>query len=159
VFQLLQRIAMLYLHVGQCGNQVGEEYWNLSTACRSNSSQSPLFNAADDTARCVLVDSEPKVVSSVLNRGYIPLDKRAIVMEQIGRANNWAMGFHGPRRGGTTLLENTMESVRRQVEKMDCFHGTLMMHSMSGGTGAGLGLAYCFMCCSCYYIASLRVLA
>ena len=134
---------MLYLHVGQCGNQLGEEYWELCTAARQAGEHSPLFCPEDGTARCVLVDTEPKVVSSVLNRGIIPVDARAVVYEQSGRANNWAMGFHGPRAGSSAghhaILQATMEGVRHQVEKMDCFQGTMMMHSMSGGTGAGLG--------------------
>jgi hypothetical protein len=130
-------IDMLCVHVGQCGNQVGQEFWELATASTPVSSCSPLYNQPDGMARCVMVDSEPKVISNVMAQGRIPIDHRAVVWDQNGRGNNWAMGFYGSR--GCTLVDRAMEAIRRQVEKMDSFGGTVLMHSLSGGTGAGLG--------------------
>ena len=38
-----------------------------------------------------------------------------------------------------TLYERTMEVLRKEVERSDFFLGTVLMHSLAGGTGSGLG--------------------
>ena len=53
-----------------------------------------------------------------------------------GAGNNWAHGFHfyGPR-----YREDIMEVVRCEAEACDSLQGFLLMHSLGGGTGSGLG--------------------
>jgi len=36
------------------------------------------------------------------------------------------------------LVENIMEGIRRQTEKLDFFEGFVHLHSPSGGAGSGL---------------------
>ena len=36
------------------------------------------------------------------------------------------------------LIEQTMEMVRKQIERIDFYMGTMMMGSLGGGTGSGL---------------------
>lgn len=211
-----------YVHIGQCGNQLGAAYWQLIDSSSSdadkdkgkdNSTSKVLTNqpqpsrvrkrlppptaatstqtptglaahiwchfflrpaAATDApthARCVLVDTEPKVVAAVLrtSSGFQPA---FVHVEQSGRGNNWAMGYNfqrfqrnvvpstkardsvpegrKPRRLPATttpafdndrreLVERAMDSLQTLVEATDCFQGTVVMHSLGGGTGAGLG--------------------
>ena len=53
-----------------------------------------------------------------------------------GAGNNWAHGFHfyGPQ-----YREDIMELVRTEAEQCDSLQGFLLMHSLGGGTGSGLG--------------------
>jgi hypothetical protein len=39
----------------------------------------------------------------------------------------------------TQILEFTLDSIRREIEKTDCFLGINVMCSLGGGTGSGLG--------------------
>lgn len=35
------------------------------------------------------------------------------------------------------LLHRAMEAVRRAAERIDCYGGVMLLHSLSGGTGSG----------------------
>ena len=37
------------------------------------------------------------------------------------------------------MYESALELLRRRAEKMSYFRGTLLFHSLAGGTGSGLG--------------------
>lgn len=214
-----------YVHVGQCGNQLGAAYWRLvgapddstdDDATTNNAAQDAALSsargstapaavapphtrkqlqtkraraaAADSAslchrhfymrpsrrARCVLVDTEPKVVAAALASGACA--PAFTHVEQSGRGNNWAMGYNFQRfrrnvaaSSRTTmaaiaasasasccskrallpsaslesesheLVELALESLQRVAEATDCFEGTVLMHSLGGGTGAGLG--------------------
>ncbi|GAB5362752.1 hypothetical protein AAMO2058_000825300 [Amorphochlora amoebiformis] len=118
---------MILVHVGQCGNQIGREFWNLQSPplplpnpYHRSSSPRPLGGsgeakklkktrilAAAGNSLAILVDSEPKV-----NGGGNP-------------------------KG--TLVNRSLESVRREAERCDVFQGCFLWSSLCGGTGSGLG--------------------
>lgn len=50
--------------------------------------------------------------------------------------NNWALGYH---HHGSRCMEAVMDRVRSEVEQCDYFGGLLLLQSLAGGTGAGLG--------------------
>ncbi|OQR94338.1 tubulin delta chain-like isoform X1 [Achlya hypogyna] len=106
--------------VGQCGNQVGAEILALTPS-----------STGEDHRPYILVDSEPKVVRSISAR------VAGVHVEQSGRGNNWAMGYH--QRTNVALTELVLESLRKEIEVVDCYRGAVLMHSLAGGTGAGLG--------------------
>lgn len=61
-----------------------------------------------------------------------------------GRANNWAFGYFGggenvKSSGSNGDVEAIMETYRRMVESVYRYDGVLMIHSLAGGTGSGLG--------------------
>jgi len=68
----------MFLHVGQCGNQVALPLWSLAAAERriaspdsftndhNSSGAHPLFDPASGHARAVFVDSEPKAIGDTL---------------------------------------------------------------------------------------------
>lgn len=41
--------------------------------------------------------------------------------------------------GDKPLHERVMESLRKEVERADFFLGMVMIHSLGGGTGSGMG--------------------
>uniref|UniRef100_H3HAQ6 Tubulin/FtsZ GTPase domain-containing protein n=1 Tax=Phytophthora ramorum TaxID=164328 RepID=H3HAQ6_PHYRM len=62
------------------------------------------------------------------------------------------MGYYGPRLKAPApaftslavddrreLVELVMDSLRREIEAVDCYQGSMVMHSLGGGTGSGLG--------------------
>ncbi|KAL3133475.1 hypothetical protein ABBQ38_007338 [Trebouxia sp. C0009 RCD-2024] len=56
--------------------------------------------------------------------------------QQSGSGNNWARGYNSY---GPTHVNNVCDLVRREAERADYLGGFLMLQSMAGGTGAGLG--------------------
>ena len=169
----------VFLHVGQCGISLAQDLWSVAYADHIASAYaSPLFHA-DGSARCILVDTEPKVIQSLRLNAALHRnanDTRSddtvapsvsdtkqsssstifrgsnVFYEQYGRGNNWAMGYAGPHfeeqasaddvgagSGKRSLTSRTLESMRKEAERCDVFTGCVMTHSVSGGTGAGLG--------------------
>ena len=59
-----------------------------------------------------------------------------------GSGNNWA---HGYQRYGKDVEWEVMDLARKEVEKCDWFSGFLVLMSLAGGTGSGLGtyLTHC----------------
>lgn len=95
------------------------------------------FNANNLKARCVAVDMEQGVLQSML-RGPLNrlFDSTFFVSDVSGAGNNWAVGH---MEYGDRYIDSITETVRRQVEQCDCIQAFLVMHSLSGGTGSGLG--------------------
>ncbi|XP_018052607.1 PREDICTED: tubulin epsilon chain-like [Atta colombica] len=97
------------------------------------------LNAAKVKARAVLVDMEDSVLSRFKQGPLRQLfDQTCIVTNYPGSGNNWAIGYHVH---GNDYHDRLEESVRCIIEKCDRLHGFLLMHSLGGGTGSGLGTA------------------
>ncbi|XP_030638671.1 tubulin delta chain-like [Chanos chanos] len=134
-------MSAVVLQVGQCGNQLGFEWWG---QLRKRAKQCP-FSTKDGTLAAVCVDSESKVLRGASQ--FLKAKKLRqcnIVQGKGGRGTNWAYGYHGHRGAGENkLLLEAMESIRREAERRDYFGGTVLFHSLSGGTGSGLGSRLC----------------
>ncbi|KAG8443465.1 hypothetical protein GDO86_012024 [Hymenochirus boettgeri] len=93
----------------------------------------------------ICVDSEPKVIRKLQKqvKGGFFRDSNMIVGRR-GRGNNWALGYSRCTEGTEkSLVERTMESFRHELERKDCYTGTVLLHSLCGGTGSGLGARLC----------------
>lgn len=106
------------------------------------------FDRVRGCARSILVDSEPKVVKQIHNDKILePLfPLKNIVISENGRGNNWALGYsatyketHNYVQEELCLHERAIEALRKEAEQADFFLGTVMTHSLAGGTGSGLG--------------------
>lgn len=88
-------------------------------------------------------------------------DARSMLTDVSGAGNNWAHGHHyyGPQYG-----DQIMELVRMEAEQCDSLQGFLMLHSLGGGTGSGLGsyllgrleVLHPFRCCAVMNWAALE---
>jgi tubulin delta len=98
-------MAVPFLQIGQCGNQIGQAFYDNMHAegvIASQAHQALLgqFFTEGSRAKAMLVDMEPKVVHRCLakkgNWGYNP--SFSLVQEE-GSGNNWAYGcyVHGPK--------------------------------------------------------------
>ena len=86
----------------------------------------------------LLVDMEPKVVGGLLESrerewGY---RRDCALVDQMGSGNNWAQGFnyHGPSQ-----QEHFLDKMQLILEPLDKVDGVVIIHSLAGGTGSGLG--------------------
>ncbi|KAE8595545.1 hypothetical protein XENTR_v10015795 [Xenopus tropicalis] len=137
-------MSLIWLQVGQCGNQIGQEWWHLLCNNASDTDRYPYFSR-DGMINAICVDSEPKVIRKLWKRVKKgSLRDSNLIVGRKGRGNNWAFGYSGD---GTdtekSLLARTMESFRHELERRDCYSGTVLLHSLCGGTGSGLGARLC----------------
>lgn len=156
---------LITIQVGQCGNQIGCRFWDM--ALREHAAHNPkgrydealssFFRNVDSRfeppqslpvgdgrgsirslkARAVLVDMEEGVTNDLL-RGPLGevFDQRQLITGVSGSGNNWAHGHHhyGPR-----YREELLEKIRTPVEEADSLQSFLLLHSLGGGTGSGVG--------------------
>lgn len=152
-------MALTTLQFGQCGNQVGHELFTTlakdiraskpGVSYRDNdvyiqNSVNQWFEEDADSdklyARAVLVDTENKVVQESFKRqssnSQWAYNEQMCAVRSGGAGNNWALGY---QRKGPELLENVLEALRIQNEKVDRLSGIFSIMSSAGGTGSGVG--------------------
>lgn len=135
------------IQVGQCGNQIGNEFWKrISTEHRITLDgtlleQQPdrketFFYQADDgryIPRAVLLDLEPRVISQCAQ--FFNAESIYVSNEGGGAGNNWAHGHYV----GSRVKADISEIIQREAEACDSLEAFNLMHSVAGGTGSGLG--------------------
>eukprot|EP00166_Cyanidium_caldarium_P000670 ctg_126.g78 len=146
---------IITLQVGQCGNQIGCEFWKqlcLEHGIRPDGllegyavagldRKDPFFYQADDgryTPRAILIDLEPRVIQAIRSSAYRQLfnpENCFVSADGGGAGNNWASGY----RQGEEREEELFDMVEREAENSDSLAGFQMCHSIAGGTGSGLG--------------------
>ena len=100
------------------------------------------YNRLTGKARAILVDSEPKVIKQILASKLEKFEHT--IFSENGRGNNWALGFskdykENHKKDEVTLHERAIDALRKEAEKADFYLGTVLTHSLAGGTGSGLG--------------------
>uniref|UniRef100_A0ABM5GMJ5 Tubulin delta chain n=1 Tax=Pogona vitticeps TaxID=103695 RepID=A0ABM5GMJ5_9SAUR len=138
-------MSAVWLQIGQCGNQIGEEWWRIVTSSNNREADTSPFYSCDQKLSVLCVDSEPKVVRRLQKSRTRKLFRESnLIMGKEGRGNNWAYGYHGVgSESEQSVFARTMESLRKEAERKDCYCGTVLFHSLSGGTGAGLSSRLC----------------
>ncbi|RDD40405.1 Tubulin gamma-1 chain [Trichoplax sp. H2] len=146
---------IITLQLGQCGNQIGMEFWKRLCVEHGINSEGMLedfategtdrkdvfFYQADDEhyiPRAVLLDLEPRVINMILNSPYANLyNPENIYMSKHGggAGNNWASGYCQAER----LHEEVFDIIDREAEGSDSLEGFVLCHSIAGGTGSGMG--------------------
>ncbi|KAI0694645.1 beta-tubulin 2 [Cerioporus squamosus] len=146
------------VQTGQAGNQVGESFWRMLLA-EHGLDDDGHYQGNDplQLARVGVFFTEVEIAGSP--NKYVPrsmqIDLEEGVCDRIrsgplgklyrpdtyvtgnsGAGNNWAKGFYTE---GAELVETIIELVRRQTESCDALQGFQILHSLGGGTGAGLG--------------------
>ena len=175
-------MSVITLQLGQCGNQIGRQLFStlredaldgskvrkLGTAAYSETSLDRFFHQdarkscarnsnSIPRARAVLVDMESKAVQQTLleadRSGQWMYDSSCVYVQKRGSGNNWANGYnsHGPKSA-----ERVLEMIQLQAEKCDYLSGFLILMSVAGGTGSGVG-AYFTECIRDNYKSSAIV--
>ncbi|CAH1789189.1 unnamed protein product [Owenia fusiformis] len=146
---------IITLQLGQCGNQIGMEFWKQlcaehgispegileEYATEGNDRKDVFFYQADDEhyiPRSVLLDLEPRVINSILKSPYANLyNPENIYLSKHGggAGNNWASGYSQ----GERLYEEVFDIIDREADGSDSLEGFVVCHSIAGGTGSGMG--------------------
>ncbi|MEW5303364.1 MAG: hypothetical protein WDW38_001690 [Sanguina aurantia] len=156
---------LVTIQCGQCGNQVGYRFWDLALREHAaynakgvyDEALSSFFRNVDTgvqpyrnlpvgdgsgsirtlKARSVIVDMECGVINEML-KGPLGdvLDTSQLISDVSGAGNNWAHGHHvyGPQYHDAIL-----EKIRATVEACESLQSFLLLHSIGGGTGSGVG--------------------
>ncbi|KAI9694841.1 MAG: gamma-tubulin [Bathelium mastoideum] len=99
------------------------------------------FYQSDDTRyipRAILLDLEPRVINSIQTGAYKNIynpENFFIHKDGSGAGNNWAAGY----AAGEQVHEEVMDMIDREADGSDSLEGFMMLHSIAGGTGSGLG--------------------
>ncbi|XP_037093930.1 tubulin gamma-1 chain [Pollicipes pollicipes] len=146
---------VITLQLGQCGNQIGFEFWKKLCAEHGISPDGVLeefaadgqdrkdvfFYQADDEhyiPRSVLLDLEPRVIHSIMSSPYAKLynpENVYLSKDGGGAGNNWASGYSQ----GERLYEEVFDIIDREADNSDSLEGFVLCHSIAGGTGSGMG--------------------
>ncbi|KAJ3298245.1 gamma-tubulin [Borealophlyctis nickersoniae] len=146
---------IITLQAGQCGNQIGQEFWSLlcaehgispdgileEFATEGGDRKDVFFYQADDDhyiPRAILVDLEPRVINNILSSPYANLynpENVFLSAEGGGAGNNWAQGYSQ----GEKIHEDIIEMIDREADGSESLEGFMLLHSIAGGTGSGLG--------------------
>jgi len=146
---------IITLQVGQCGNQIGGEFWQrlcsehgigkdgilVPEAVNGTDRKDVFFYQADDEKyipRALLVDLEPRVVENLKTGPFKQLwNPENIYIDAAGggAGNNWAQGYSI----AANMYEKVLEMVDREAEGSESLEGFMLTHSIAGGTGSGFG--------------------
>eukprot|EP00618_Florenciella_parvula_P006894 CAMPEP_0119491762 /NCGR_PEP_ID=MMETSP1344-20130328/16525_1 /TAXON_ID=236787 /ORGANISM="Florenciella parvula, Strain CCMP2471" /LENGTH=483 /DNA_ID=CAMNT_0007527033 /DNA_START=135 /DNA_END=1586 /DNA_ORIENTATION=+ len=143
------------LQCGQCGNQIGSEFWKQlcrehgiapngileDYATQGDDRKDVFFYQADDDKyipRSLLLDLEPRVVNQIQTSEHRHLfnpENIFVAPEGGGAGNNWASGFGQGERHYDALID----MIDREADNSDSLEGFVLTHSIAGGTGSGMG--------------------
>lgn len=146
---------IITLQIGQCGNQIGMEFWKQlcaehgirpdgileDFATDGTDRKDVFFYQADDEhyiPRAVLLDLEPRVIDTITSSPYANLynpENMYTSKHGGGAGNNWASGYSQAER----LHEEMFDIIDREADGSDSLEGFVMCHSIAGGTGSGMG--------------------
>ncbi|EDR03981.1 beta-tubulin 2 tubb2 [Laccaria bicolor S238N-H82] len=148
---------IINIQAGQAGNQVGEAFWQMLLAEHGLDMEGKYIGsdplqlqragvyfdeitggaAPKFVPRSVQVDLEGGVCNRIKGGPLGSLFRPDTFLHaEVGAGNNWAKGFYTE---GAELVESILDIVRRQAESCDALQGFQILHSLGGGTGAGLG--------------------
>lgn len=139
----------MVIQVGQCGNQIGNEFWEkisyehgiskngILLEPKENDRKDSFFYETDDNRfipRSVLIDLEPRVIQNITTNFYNP-DNIFLDSTGCGAGNNWAHGYSK----GKEYQNEIYEMIQREFESCDNLETFMLLHSIAGGTGSGFG--------------------
>eukprot|EP01023_Acetabularia_acetabulum_P066600 TRINITY_DN9013_c0_g1_i2.p1 TRINITY_DN9013_c0_g1~~TRINITY_DN9013_c0_g1_i2.p1 ORF type:complete len:501 (+),score=84.14 TRINITY_DN9013_c0_g1_i2:196-1698(+) len=146
---------IITIQVGQCGNQIGAEFWK--KICQEHGidregvleehdiqamdRKDVFFYQADDekyTPRAILLDLEPRVINSIQQsevRSLFNPENIYVAKEGGGAGNNWGSGYSQANK----IEEVLLEMIDREAEYCDSMEAFCLCHSIAGGTGSGMG--------------------
>jgi tubulin epsilon len=140
----------LTIQVGQCGNQIGNQLWSQllqehEKTPDTDDALSAFFRFAPQKdgktyamkARALLIDMECGPLQETMRSPLGSLfDDTQYIMDVYGAGNNFA---HGHCEYGPQYRDRFEEGLRKNAEHCDSLQTFVVTHSLSGGTGSGVG--------------------
>lgn len=132
-------MSSIVISVGQCGNQISNSLIDNLLLNQTNQT-SYLYSNYDNRFHFINIDSEIKVIKNLLGEHSEHLRRENVLNTKCGRGSNWASGYSGLNKDGALrIIEQSLESVRKEAERCDFLLNLCLIHSLSGGTGSGCG--------------------
>merc|ERR1712070_940746 len=88
--------------------------------------------------RALLLDLEPRVINAIQSSEYGDLynpENIFLSKEGGGAGNNWAKGYGNAEK----VSEEIFDIIDREADGSDSLEGFVLIHSIAGGTGSGMG--------------------
>lgn len=146
----------IVISVGQAGNQIAASFWK--TLCQEHGidpmngqtvggqpprgNWSSFFTQLGDRGsgsfvpRAVMCDLEPSVIDEVKASTGSLFNPANLLTRSEGAGGNFAVGYLGE---GREMLPTVMARITHEIDKCDNVGGVILLHSLGGGTGSGLG--------------------
>nr|CDS22188.1 tubulin alpha chain [Echinococcus granulosus] len=146
---------VISVFAGQCGTQVSQAVWELMAVEHGVGPDGMLIDPSAETdydkqsgnvffmvdnkdryvPRTTIVDTEPTVIDEVRCGLYRTMfNPRGLISGLEDMANNFGRGYYGVPQ---TLIDATINSIRKEVEHTDLLQAILFCHAYGGGTGGG----------------------
>ncbi|CAH1766843.1 7090_t:CDS:2 [Entrophospora sp. SA101] len=128
---------IIHLQTGQCGNQIGQKFWEAISAEHGLDPSGSYHGDSDLQLERINV-----YYNEAMGGKYVPSPYGHLfrpdnfVFGQSGAGNNWAKGYYTE---GAELIDSILDVLRKESESTDCLQGFQVTHSLGGGTGSGLG--------------------
>lgn len=158
-------MSVIIIQIGQCGNQLGLTFFKDLIKEANSSCESVKYNIFNNffhvntnllyklenklIANAILIDMESKVIDNCFKESKLNkfnYCETYVIKKQSGSGNNWANGFlnHGPSIeedfvNKMSLLIDTIDSYKNNLLGASCVDSVLVINSLAGGTGSGLG--------------------
>eukprot|EP00842_Homolaphlyctis_polyrhiza_P001535 jgi/Hompol1/2382/HPOL_001440-RA len=124
---------MICVQVGQCGIQVGQSLFQLLDAeAGKDGAGAALYPLS--LFQQLIVDTERKTWQRRIKSESGTFESAYCDMGTSGCGNNWSHGFVD-----SAHLDSLMNSYRKLAESAYRYDGCMLVHSLAGGTGSGLG--------------------
>ncbi len=142
---------VVLLHIGQAGIQVGNEYWKiicdehditttgrLETGKKQANGNWDIFFNKSQTNRfypsAILIDSDPTVIDGL--KDTKDLFNPKFIFSGTSSVVTYPQGYSFGQKHESEI----MDMINEAVNKTDSLQGFILMHSIGGGIGAGLGV-------------------
>lgn len=145
---------IIVIQIGQCGNRLGTKFWEIvseehgidPTGSYHGDSYQQLekinvffkaVNGGRFVPRAVVVDLKPDTMDRVRAEPYgLLFQPDNFVFGQTGAGDNYAKGFYTE---GGELIDTVLDVVRKEAGESINLQGFIIIHSIGGGTGSGMG--------------------
>lgn len=145
---------IIVIHVGQGGIQIGLKFWetllaehglDFSGQVEENTPEQAnyrnvFFKSSQPnwfTPRAVFVDLEPGSIDTVkIKPAGRSIKPDNLVAGQLSAGHNWAKGYYTE---GAEIIAEALDRIDKEVAACNNLQGFILMHSIGGGTGGGMG--------------------
>ena len=149
---------IISMHLGQAGVQIGGSLWRMYCSEHGVDLDGKLVGGDHETGlvhslfyetsdgrfvpRSVFCDLDYMAIDSVRTGDMRSLfNKNDFISGKEDGAGNFARGYY---TNGRNLFDDHISSaIRKQMERCDAIAGIMMLNSINGGTGSGLGARTC----------------
>ncbi|KAI9673342.1 MAG: gamma-tubulin [Trizodia sp. TS-e1964] len=128
---------IITIQAGQCGNSVGSQFWQQLCQEHGISQDGNLEDFATeggDRKDVFFYQVINGIQTGAYKNIYNP-ENFYVGKDGVGAGNNWATGYST----GENVYEEVMEMIDREADGSDSLEGFMLLHSIAGGTGSGLG--------------------